>query len=173
MRVWRQDGSTTALTGLLDAAAALPAGGPVIDPDDPVFLPPGDMPARVAAACVATGQRPPKTRAEVVRCILDSLAAAYARTLRDAMRLSGRKVKVVHIVGGGSQNRLLCQLTADAIGLPVVAGPVEATALGNVLVQARAHGMIDGDIDDLRSLVRRTQEIHRFEPSGALAGAGV
>ena len=172
MRKWRRNGRR-ALTGLIDAAAELPAGGPVIDPDDAAFLPPGDMPARIAEACRATDQRPPATRPEVVRCILDSLAAAYARALRDAMRLTGRKVKVVHVVGGGSQNTLLCQLTADAAGLPVVAGPVEATALGNVLVQARAHGMVDGDIDDLRALVRRTQDVRRYEPRAALVGSGV
>ena len=76
-----------------------------------------------------------------MRCILDSLAAAYARAVDDAARLSGRDVDVVHLVGGGSRNELLCQLTADACGLPVVAGPVEATAIGNLLVQARAHGL--------------------------------
>ena len=84
--------------------------------------------------------------------------------MRDAARLSGHQVEVVHLVGGGARNTLLCQLTADACGLPVEAGPVEATALGNVLVQARAGGLVAGDLEALRALVRATQEIRRYEP---------
>jgi rhamnulokinase len=145
----------------------LPAGGPVVDPDDPAFLPPGDMPARILAACRERGQPEPAGQAGLVRCILDSLAAAYARAVRDAVRLSGRQVEVVHLVGGGARNRLLCELTATACGLPVLAGPVEATALGNVLVQARAHGSIRGDLERLRALLRATQEIRRHLPAAA------
>ena len=81
-------------------------------------------------------------------------------------------VDVIHVVGGGSQNSLLCQLTADAAGMPVVAGPVEATAIGSILVQARAHGMITGELEDLRALVRRSSELRRFEPRGAHALRG-
>jgi rhamnulokinase len=125
------------------------------------------MPARIRAACRDSGQAEPATRAELVRCILDSLAAAYARTVRDAVRLSGREVEVVHLVGGGTRNVLLCQLTADACGVPVLAGPAEATALGNVLVQARAHGSIHGDLDTMRALVRATQDIRRHDPAGS------
>jgi rhamnulokinase len=99
-----------------------------------------------------------------VRSILDSLAAAYGRAVRDAIRLSGSTVKVVHLVGGGARNALLCQLTADACEVPVLAGPVEATALGNVLIQARARGLIAGDLEALRGLVRATQDIRRYEP---------
>ena len=122
----------------------MPAFTAVVDPDDDRFLPPGDMPARIAAACARTGQTPPQSQAETVRCILDSLALAYRRTVRRAAELSGRDVEVVHVVGGGARNTLLCQLTADACGLPVLAGPVEAAALGNALVQARAGGVLDG-----------------------------
>jgi rhamnulokinase len=165
LRVWTRAGLPADLPALLGAAAALPAGGPVVDPDDPVFLPPGDMPARILAACRDSGQPQPAGQAGLVRCILDSLAAAFARTLREVVRLSGREVEVVHLVGGGTRNALLCQLTADACGLPVLAGPVEATALGNVLVQARAHGSVHGDLDTLRALVRATQDIRRDEPS--------
>ena len=96
--------------------------------------------------------------------IIDSLAAAFARTIHDASRLSGRTVAVVHLVGGGARNALLCQLTADACGLPVVAGPVEATAIGNALVQARTHGVISGGLGTMRALVRATQPLVRFEP---------
>jgi rhamnulokinase len=167
LRVWARDGLPTDLPWLLGAAGALPPGGPRVDPDDPAFLPPGDMPARIRAACRDSGQAEPATRAELVRCILDSLAAAYARTVRDAVRLSGREVEVVHLVGGGTRNVLLCQLTADACGVPVLAGPAEATALGNVLVQARAHGSIHGDLDTMRALVRATQDIRRHDPAGS------
>ena len=95
---------------------------------------------------------------------MDSLALAYLRTVRRAAELSGQPVDVVHLVGGGARNTLLCQLTADAVGLPVVAGPVEATALGNVLVQARAAGAVTGDLEALRALVRRTQVVREFRP---------
>jgi len=151
---------------LLAAAAREPALACVIDPDDPAFLPPGDMPARVADACRRTGQRPPDSRAGLVRCIVDSLALAYRRTVRQVQELSGRHADVVHLVGGGARNELLCQLTADACGLPVVAGPVEASALGNVLVQARALGSAPGDLDGMRALVRASQPLRRFEPGG-------
>jgi rhamnulokinase len=110
-----------------------------------------------------TGQ-PPADHAGIVRCVLDSLALAHRRAVRQASELSGRTVDVVHIVGGGARNELLCQLTADACELPVLAGPVEATAIGNVLVQARARGLVTGDLETLRALVRATQEIRRFEP---------
>jgi len=143
----------------------VPAFTAVVDPDDARFLPPGDMPARIAEACAETEQVPPQSQAETVRCILDSLALAYRRTVRRAAELSGRDVDVVHLVGGGARNTLLCQLTADACGLPVVAGPVEAAALGNALVQARAGGQVPGGLADLRALLRLTQETRTYQPS--------
>ncbi|MFF5262749.1 rhamnulokinase family protein [Actinomadura viridis] len=164
MRAW----GSPDLPALLAEAEGVPALRSLIDPDDPEFLPPGDMPSRIAAHCVRRGFPEPRTRAEVVRCVLDSLALAHRRTLREAVRLSGREVEVVHLVGGGSRNDLLCRLTADACGLPVVAGPVEATALGNVLVQARAHGVV-GDLAEMRDLVARTQTLRRYEPGGDTA----
>lgn len=169
LRTWDLEGTAEQLPRLLISADELPAGGPIIDPDDPSFLPPGDMPARISAACVASDQPAPATRAGLVRCILDSLAVAYGRTVRDAARLSGQSVEVVHLVGGGARNTLLCQLTADACEVPVLAGPVEATALGNVLVQARARGLLSGDLETLRALVRSTQDIRRYEPRTSLA----
>jgi rhamnulokinase len=162
MRTWGTDD----LTGLLDEAAQAPAFGPMVDIDAPAFLPPGDMPTRIAEACRATGQVPPATRGETVRCILESLALAYRRNVRLAGALSGRDVDVVHVVGGGARNELLCRLTADACGLPVLAGPVEATALGNVLVQARTLGADLPDLAAMRSLVRGTHDLVRYEPGG-------
>ena len=145
---------------LADAArrrrrAARPVGA-VVDPDDPVFLPPGDMPARIAARLRATGQPVRRPRpAVVVRCILDSLAAGLSpRRPPTPSGSPATTVDVVHIVGGGAQNALLCQLTADACGQPVVAGPVEATALGNLLVQARTLGAVSGDLAALRARIR-------------------
>ncbi|MCW2944544.1 MAG: carbohydrate kinase [Actinoallomurus sp.] len=159
LRTWRDEAS---LSVLLAAAAEAPPFAALVDPGDQAFLPPGDMPARIAAHCERTGQRPPGSRAETVRCILESLALGHRAAIRDAARLSGRPVEVVHIVGGGARNALLCRLTADACGLPVIAGPVEATAIGNALVQARAHGFAG----DLRELVRRTQNLTVYHPSG-------
>jgi rhamnulokinase len=166
LRSWRD----ADLPGLLAEAARLPAATSVVDADDPDFLPPGDMPTRIAAACRRLGQPVPATPAQVVRCIVDSLALAHRAAIQDAQRLSGVDVDVVHIVGGGSRNELLCQATADACGLPVEAGPVEATALGNVLVQARALGLV-GDMPAMRRLVRTTQEIRRYEPARRSEGA--
>ncbi len=165
MTEWERAGLVSDLPSLLAMAADVGSGGPVFDADDPAFISPGDMPARIAAACRQAGQPEPGDQATMVRCILDSLAAAFAKTVRTAVSLSGRDVDVVHMVGGGSQNELLCQLTADACGLPVVAGPVEATALGNLLVQARTHGAVDGDLWSLRALVRATQTTRRYEPA--------
>jgi rhamnulokinase len=159
MREW----DITDISGLLGAASREPALRYVVDLDLPVFLPPGDMRGRVTKAAGLPKDASP---AVVTRCILDSLALAHARAVEQAQRLAGRSVDAVHIVGGGARNELLCQLTADACGLPVLAGPVEATALGNVLVQARAAGVIDGDLAALRSVLRETQQIVRYTPGG-------
>ena len=166
LRGWAAAGRPAELGALLADAAQLTPLTSVVDTDDPVFLAPGDMPARLAAACVRAGDPAPEHPAEVTRCILDSLALAYRRTIIAAQELSGRHADVIHMVGGGVKNHLLCQLTADACGLPVIAGPVEAAALGNALAQARALGAASPDLAGLRALVRGTQELRRFEPRG-------
>ncbi|SDO61126.1 rhamnulokinase [Klenkia soli] len=166
IRTWSAAGLPADLAELLSAAARVPAFTAVVDCDDPRFLAPGDMPARIAQLCSETGQTPPQSQAETVRCILDSLALAYRRAVRTAVELSGTAVEVVHVVGGGARNTLLMQLTADACGLPVRAGPVEAAALGNVLVQARAAGAVTGGLAELRALLRDTQDVVRYEPGG-------
>ena len=165
LRTWERAGTPEALPPLLEAAAALPRGGPAFDPQDATFLPPGDMPARISAWLAAAGGPVPHDRPGLVRCILDSLAVEYARTIEDAARLADRPIDVVHVVGGGSQNALLCQLTADATSRSVVAGPAEATALGNILVQARALGLVSGGLDDLRAIVRGSERLERYEPA--------
>lgn len=162
-RTWAQQGYTAALDELLAAAAALPFGGPQINADDPYFIAPDNMPERIRAAVRNTGDVLTDNPAAITRCILDSLAAGYARTIADAERLADVPVDVVHIVGGGSQNRLLCQLTADATGKRVIAGPVEATALGNVLIQARAAGAVSGGLGELRALVRGSQPLESYQ----------
>lgn len=162
LRSW---GPSADLSTLLEAAAHAPTRRSIVDAADPMFLAPGEMPARIAEACLASDQPVPQNRAQTVRCILDSLAQAYHRALQEAAALSGRRIEQVHIVGGGALNTLLCQLTADATGLPVIAGPVEAAALGNLLVQARAAGVLGASLAEMRELVARTQQLRRFEPS--------
>jgi rhamnulokinase len=157
------------LDTLLAAAARVPALTYVIDPDDPAFLAPGDMPGRIASWLTGRGDAAPAEPAQTVRCILDSLALANRRAIAQAQALSGRHVDVVHIVGGGSRNALLCQLTADATGLPVLAGPAEATALGNMLVQARALGAAPAELAGMRALLRSTQPLRSYSPSGDTA----
>jgi rhamnulokinase len=164
LRTWAGEGFHPELPALLEAAAALPAGGPQVNADDPYFIAPDNMPERIRAAVRRTGDVLPNRPAAITRCIMDSLAAAYARTIRAAERLAGRPVEVVHVVGGGSQNTLLCQLTANAMGRPVVAGPVEATALGNVLVQARAARAVSGGLQRLREIVAAGTNLRRYEP---------
>jgi rhamnulokinase len=169
MRAWEAAHEPVELSQLLADTGREPALRFVVNADDSAFLAPGDMPARVAAACRASGQAVPSSQAEVARCILDSIALAHWRAVADAQELADRAADVVHVVGGGARNALLCQLTADACGLPVIAGPTEATAIGNILVQARRLGAVARDLDGMRALVRATQPLRRYEPSGTVA----
>jgi rhamnulokinase len=164
VRDWQRSDPTVELPGLLAAAAALTTPVSVFDADDPTFLAPGEMPARIAEWCRAHGVQAPRSPVEFVRSIIESLAVAFVNAVRLASELSGRHVRVIHIVGGGSQNELLCQLVADRSGMPVLAGPVEATAIGNVLVQARAHDLVEGSLESLRSLVATAFSPRRYEP---------
>jgi rhamnulokinase len=168
MRQYERDGAPAELTQLLQEAATLPAPKQVFDTDDPRFLPPGDMPTRIASWYRERGLPPPEGRAAMIRAIVESLAAAFASAVSVAAELSGVDVRMVHIVGGGSQNELLCQLTADRLGLPLLAGPVEATAVGNVLLTARARRLLSGDLESLRALVADRFPPIRYLPSGAM-----
>ncbi|MBS1907860.1 MAG: rhamnulokinase [Actinobacteria bacterium] len=159
VRAWEaEDGSAIDLPMLLAEAAAAAPAVPLFDANDESLSAPGDMPGRIAAVVRAAGDEPPADRAEFVRMIVESIAQAFADALTTASALTGRRLDVVHLIGGGALNRLLCQATADRAGLPVLAGPVEATALGNVLVQARAAGAFGADapLETVRDLVRRT-----------------
>lgn len=167
LRQWQDEGADLGLEQLLSAAAAEPANRFRIDPTDPQFLPPGSMADRVVAAARATdgNDATPETPAQVVRCILESLAATYCDELRTACRLAGAPLpRRLHVVGGGSQNALLNQLTADALGIEVIAGPVEATALGNIAVQARALGAVPSGSTAIRELVRASVELEGYTP---------
>ena len=144
------------------AAAAEPFRA-LINPNDPRFWKHDDMPAKIVAYCRETGQRPPETPAQFTRCIYESLALLYRRTLEDLEQATGRKIARLHIVGGGSQSALLNQFAANAVQRPVLAGPVEATALGNVLLQAVTLGHLDS-LRALRDVVRASFEITRYEP---------
>jgi rhamnulokinase len=145
---------------LHEAARAVSGPVPTFDPDDERFLRGGDMPAMVAEAC----GRSDMSRGEIVRAIYVSLAAKYKLVLERLEAASGREVRTLHVIGGGAQNALLCQLTADVTGREVLAGPVEATALGNVLVQARAGGEL-GSLADMRAVSAASFEPVHFEPS--------
>ncbi|WP_405374150.1 MULTISPECIES: rhamnulokinase family protein [unclassified Microbacterium] len=164
VRGWQREGHPIDLPTLLDAAEEVQAPVPVFDVDDARFLPPGDMPSRIAAWCDEHGVAAPRTRAEFARSIIESLAQAFADAALEAGRVGGVDVDVIHVVGGGALNELLCQRTADRAGVPVLAGPVEATALGNILVQARAAGLVTGSLESLRDLVALTHRPRRHEP---------
>jgi len=167
VRSWEAEGGAIDLPALIAAASAVSAvpfdAGP-FDAEDPRFLSPGNMPGRIAGWYSERGLPTPRTQAEFVRAIIESLAVAFTEAVATASALSGKPVSVIHIVGGGCQNELLCQLTADRSGLPVLAGPVEATAIGNVLVQARAHGLASGSLEAMRSLVASSFSPRRFDP---------
>ncbi|MCW0484691.1 rhamnulokinase [Gaoshiqia sediminis] len=135
----------------------------LIDPDDSNFLNPGDMPAAITAFCEETGQGRPATHAEIIRCIYDSLALKYRFTLDQIRSVSDRPIDKIHIIGGGANNHFLNQLTANVTGLPVVAGPTEATATGNILMQAKALGYLR-TLADIREVVRESFEVTVFSP---------
>ncbi len=166
MRTWERFGKTISLEELVSSAATETPLRTVFDPGDPIFFPPGDIPARIEQVCHDLGQPIAETPAQITRAIVDSLALAYRRTLRLAAELTGKHIDVIHIVGGGVHNILLCQLTSDACGLPVVAGPVEATAIGNALIQAQALGSVGVGRWAARTSVAKRTELRVYHPSG-------
>ena len=164
--IWAHEGQEYSYEELARLAEEAPASGPLVDPDYPSFFAPGDMPSQIRRFCEATGQEAPEEPGQVARCILESLAHKYWWVVEHAGEITGQNVEVVHIVGGGSQNGLLCQLTADAMRLPVLAGPVEATALGNIAVQAFARGYVNS-LEEIRATIRRSVEVHTYEPDSS------
>lgn len=167
IRSWEADDAASVdLGALLGEAARLDTPPALFDANEPSLSAPGDMPGRIAALLRAQSDRVPEGRAAFARVILESIASAFADAVHTTARLTDRPIDVIHLVGGGALNTLLCQLTADRAGLPVLAGPVEATALGNVLVQARAHGWFgaDASLETLRAAVARSYPPVRYDP---------
>ena len=162
-RTWARQGEKLSYAELTEMAAEADPFLAAVDPDYEEFLPPGDMPSRIRAFCERTGQRVPQTKGAVVRCALEGLALRYRWVLERLEGMLGQRLEPLHIVGGGTQNHLLSQLTADAIGRRVVTGPVEATAAGNVLVQAMALGHV-GSLEEAREIVRDSFDLLTFEP---------
>jgi rhamnulokinase len=167
-RTWARSGREYSYEDLIPQAEAAPAFRSLVNPDHPSFLPPGDMPARIAAFCRDTGQPIPEDEGAFVRCALESLALAYRWVVERLEEITGTPIKTIHIVGGGARNALLNQFTADATGRPVLAGPVEATAIGNLLMQARARGRI-GSLAELREVVAGSFPVTTYEPSDSAA----
>ena len=166
-RSWSAEAPVT-YDDLTRAAAEAPSFAALIDPDDPGFLNPPDMPEAIADYCRRTGQNPPASRGAVVRSLLESLALKYRQVIGQLGLVLGHPIERIHVIGGGSRNALLCQLTADATGLSVVAGPAEATAIGNILVQAMATGRISSPAE-IRAIIRDSFELRTYDPAGPAA----
>jgi len=162
-RTWARAGNELSYDGLTARAEAATPFTALVDPDDTTFLAPGNMPARLAAYCKRTAQTPPADEGAMIRCCLESLALKYRWTIERLESILSTTITTIHVVGGGAKNALLCQFTADACGRPVQAGPVEATAIGNILMQAIGCSRL-GSIDDLRAVVARSFPVTTYEP---------
>jgi rhamnulokinase len=165
-RTWAAEGQDYTYGDLVALAETAPPLQSLIDPNESSFSEPGDMPRKVADACRRTGQTEPAGPAETARCILESLALKHAETVELVAGVTGVSPAELHVVGGGARNDLLCRWTAEASGLPVLAGPEEATVIGNLLVQAIALGEL-GSLEDAREVVRRSFPLRTCEPTGA------
>jgi len=162
-RAWTRAGETFSYDDLTRLAAIAPRFVALIDPDDARFLHPENMPVQIQTYCTETRQSTPRTHGEIARCILEGLALKYRWTLERIEEMTGQRAHAIHIVGGGAQNKMLCQFTADATARPVIAGPIEATANGNVLMQALALGEI-ASLADARQVVRASFPLVTYEP---------
>jgi rhamnulokinase len=162
-RAWAGQGQLHSYDELTHMAAQARPFLAVLDPDDGEFLKPGDMPARIHRFCQRTGQAVPETKGEIVRCVLEGIALKCRWVLERLEEMLGKRLEPLHIVGGGTQNRLLSQFTANAVGRAVITGPIEATACGNLLMQLMALRQI-GTLAEGRQIVRRSFEMHTYEP---------
>lgn len=163
-RAWRKKGEEYSYADLERLALEAEPFRSFIDPDAPEFSPPGDIPGRVQAFCQRTNQKVPQTVGEIMRCIYESLALKYRYAVGQLRDVTGKPFSALHILGGGTKDRLLCQMSANSTGLPVVAGPVEATALGNIVIQLVALGKLAG-IDDGRALIAKTETLKHYAPA--------
>ena len=167
-RIWTRDGDEISFDEITRLAEAAPPFTALIDPDNPAFLNPMHMPDAIKEDCRRTGQAIPEDKGGIARCIFESLALKYRFVLDQLALLRGKPIEKLHIVGGGTQNKLLCQYTANATQIPVLAGPVEATAIGNILVQAMAQGVVH-DLKQIREIVRKSFPIAPYEPRESTA----
>ncbi|MDD8042527.1 MAG: rhamnulokinase [Verrucomicrobiota bacterium] len=164
-RYWAEAGHEFSFGQLVSMAREAPAFRCLVNPDHPSFLAPGQMPAKIADLCRQSSQPTPENEGQTIRCALESLALRYRQVLEQLEQTLGRTYSTIHIVGGGTQNKLLCQFTADATGREVVAGPVEATALGNLIVQAGALGIITGGRAEAREWIRHSFPVENYTPN--------
>jgi rhamnulokinase len=162
-RAWRTEGQEYDYDTLIKLASETPPLVSLLNPDDSLFMPPGRMPDRIRQYCAQTGQPVPESVGALTRCVFESLALRYRYVLHEMRALTGKKIEALHIVGGGSLNSLVCQMTADAIGCQVIAGPVEATALGNAIVQLIALGDLKS-VAEGRRLVRDSFPLRVYQP---------
>jgi rhamnulokinase/L-fuculokinase len=162
-RQWEREGEKTSFDELAEAALQAEPCRILINVDLPEFLAPGNIPERIREFCGKNGQPVPQTKGEIIRCIFDSLALTYKRTLKQINELQGVDAPYIHVVGGGTKENLLCQLTADACGVPVYAGPVEATAIGNLSVQMMAMSEISS-LSEARAIIADSFEAAKYEP---------
>ena len=165
-RQWEREGEALSFAELESQANAATPFASFIDPDDTAFLAPGNMPKRICEYCKKTGQKVPETKGGIVRCIAESLAFKYRYTIEGIEQVTSKKYDSVHIVGGGIKDKMLCRFTANATNRRVEAGPVEATSIGNVVVQAMAMGAIK-DLDEARAVVKASFPIETYVPQDA------
>lgn len=164
LQAWKKEGTSYTYPEMVALAEAAPEFGFFIDPDDPMFVAPASMPEAIRAYCALTGQRAPETHGEMIRGIFESLALKYKKTLDVFRSISAYPVNRLHVIGGGSRNKLLNHFTANAINLPVIAGPAEGTAIGNILMQARAAGLVDS-LPAMRYIISRSIDLDTFMPA--------
>jgi len=162
-RTWERQGRAFSYAELADMAEKAPPFAAVIDPDAELFLAPGDMPARIRDYCQQHGQPPPADEGALIRVVLESLALRYRDVLESVEEILGRRMECIHVVGGGIQNELLCQFTATATRRPVIAGPLEATAIGNLMVQALGKGDV-ASVEEARQVVRNSFQPRTYDP---------
>jgi len=162
-RAWVAEGAATSYRDMEELAATAPPGGPLLDPDLPDLLVPGDMPARIRDVCWQCGQLSPEERSVLIRAVFESLACKYRLVLEEIEHVTGCPIDTVHVIGGGAKNAFLCQLTANVTQRPVLAGPIEAAALGNIVAQLHAFGEL-ASLDDMRALIRSSTELRSYEP---------
>lgn len=168
LKAWREEGTNYSYPEMVQLAEAAPAFQSFIDPDDAMFVAPANMPRAIREYCEKTGQKAPATHGEMIRMIFESLAFKYKLILDVFRSISVNPIRCLHVIGGGSRNALLNQFTANAINLPVIAGPAEATAIGNIMVQAKATGAVNS-LEEMRALIAANIELVTYEPEDAAA----